>query len=565
LAIFKFFDSNNLPVSHREYNIGADTTADWHSLFWTIYLPVRAATLKLQFNCSETAGSSLSVDHIWIGPSTVDTAGPPINTATSFTEYMLPLKPGVPAVTSLGGLSVNTAFITITWTPPSTAFSGPVWYYQIWKKATRSLTAAPGAFTADSAYSLVAISYTTTLTVANLYRGTEMLLQVYAVNKVGIGAASEALQLVTLNTVPNPPVNPMIALPSTASTITIKWDEPADTGGQPIISYKVWLWSSDTSTWDGGTRYQGDGTQVKYLRLKRATSFKFKMLATNSVGDSVISAESALILTTDLYEPTVVLRFMLQFDIVLNDTLSIDAFNQTLANDLAYVIPDCTSDRFYVEMVNASEIFRMLVTTQSVKANIVYLSTPTSTNESMDTEIATLKAEVIQMESNLHTQGIVSRNLDYGYWSVDWNGLYEGQAAVVYEWELGMFEHKKGSLTGMTSIIAGLIIFVLVPGLILKWLPFYRRLADQGMSNAEILTATIRLWYSYVLRCLKVAKRRWDKSCQPFFAKHFKVCRKQQLNPDGSVMDPAKALLLQTNPSENKTEANETAQVMKVH
>ena len=64
----------------------------------------------------------------------------------------------------------------------------------------------------------------------------------------------------------------------------------------------------------------------------------------------------------------------------------------------------------------------------------VYLSTPTSTNESMDTEIATLKAEVIQMESNLHTQGIVSRNLDYGYWSVDWNGLYEGQAAVVYEW-----------------------------------------------------------------------------------------------------------------------------------
>ena len=117
-------------------------------------------------------------------------------------------------------------------------------------------------------------------------------------------------------------------------------------------------------------RYQGDGTQVKYLRLTRATSFKFKVLATNSVGDSVISAESALILTTDLYEPTFVLRFMLQFDIVLNDTLSIDAFNQTLANDLAYVIPGCTSDRFYLEMVNASEIFRMLVTTQSVKANI---------------------------------------------------------------------------------------------------------------------------------------------------------------------------------------------------
>ena len=61
-------------------------------------------------------------------------------------------------------------------------------------------------------------------------------------------------QVVTLNTVPNPPVNPMIALPSTASTITIKWDKPADTGGQPIISYKVWLWSSDTNTWDGGTR-----------------------------------------------------------------------------------------------------------------------------------------------------------------------------------------------------------------------------------------------------------------------------------------------------------------------
>ena len=64
----------------------------------------------------------------------------------------------------------------------------------------------------------------------------------------------------------------------------------------------------------------------------------------------------------------------------------------------------------------------------------VYLSTPTSTTESMDTEIATLKSEVIKMGSNLHTQGIVSRNLDYGYWSIDWNGLYENQGAVVYEW-----------------------------------------------------------------------------------------------------------------------------------
>jgi len=30
--------------------------------------------------------------------------------------------------------------------------------------------------------------------------------------------------------------------------------------------------------------------------------------------------------------------------------------------------------------------------------------------------------------------------------------------------ELGMFEHKKGSLSGITSIIAGLIFFIVIPG-----------------------------------------------------------------------------------------------------
>jgi hypothetical protein len=364
----------------------------------------------------------------------------------------------------------------------------------------------------------------------------------------------------------------MMASPSTASTITIKWDAPADTGGVPVTSYKVWLWSSATHTWDDGTRYEGTDvvtdTQVKYLRLERATSFRFKVLATNSVGDSVISAESALIATTALYEPTFVVRFFLEFDVVLpaNDSLSLTAFNSTFAKDLAHVIPDCTADRFYLVAVNGTETFRMLKRTKSITADLVYLTTPTSTNESMHEEIATLRTEVIAVTSNLKTQGIVGRNLDHGYWSLNWNGLY-GDDVDMYEWQLGMFEHSKSTLSGIGSILLGCIFFVGIPYLILRWLPFYQRLADQGLSGGEIFTATIRLWYSYVARWCKRAHRKWDKHCQPFFAKHFKACRKQQLNPDGSVMDPAKALLLESTRTGQgqATENNENAQVMKVH
>lgn len=552
VAIFKFFDSNGLATSHREYPFGTDTNTDWHSLFWRIFVPVRAATFKVQLNCSSTSGSTLALDHLWMGPSSEDTAGPAIGAATAFTEYLLPKATGTPLVVTMGGESVNTAYVNIKWTAPVTTWSGPIWYYEVWKRTPT-----------DSSYSFVGITYALTYNVADLYRATEMLFRVHAVNKVGKGPASEALQVVTVNTVPNAPTNPVMSTPSTASTINIKWDAPADTGGVPLTSYMVWLWSSNCSCWDAGTRYNNIGTSVTYRRLDRATQYKFKVLASNAVGDSVVSSVSSVIETTVVYEPTITLRFMLKSSVVLNSTVQVAALNNSLSKDLANVIKGCNESRFYLIDLNETSIFRMLKTTDGILAKLTYLSTPTDVNETMYADITKLNSQVITAGSNLHTQGITTRNLDYGYWKIDWHA---GEGATEYEWELGMFEVRDDRLSSMAAIVLGLLLFCLVPGLILKWVPFYRRLADQGLSNSEIFTATIRLWYSHVARCCKKLKRMWDKHCQPWFAKRFKACRKQRFNADGSVMDPTKALLLDNQEmNDHSTQNNETAQVMKVH
>ena len=82
--------------------------------------------------------------------------------------------------------------------------------------------------------------YSTSPTNADLTDGSEYRFKVVAVNAVGDGAVSDAIAIYAA-TVPNAPAPPTLVSQSDVS-ITIQWTDNvlADTGGSPVIDYKIY-------------------------------------------------------------------------------------------------------------------------------------------------------------------------------------------------------------------------------------------------------------------------------------------------------------------------------------
>lgn len=84
-------------------------------------------------------------------------------------------------------------------------------------------------------------------------------------------------------TLPTPPLNPRITVGD--GQLDVVWDPPASDGSAAIISYKV------TNITTGGVSVVAAPTTHKlYTLLTNGTSYSFKVVATNSKGDSVASA-----------------------------------------------------------------------------------------------------------------------------------------------------------------------------------------------------------------------------------------------------------------------------------
>ena len=118
-----------------------------------------------------------------------------------------------------------------------------------------------------------------------------------AINAVGTSVQSTALSVIAARV----PITPSAPSKKDASTtsITVKWTEP-DNRGSPITSYQV--------HWNGG------GSSETFTLLATVTAptleyshkdsdpgsvtpgqvYKFKVLATNAVGDSLLSAETEI-------------------------------------------------------------------------------------------------------------------------------------------------------------------------------------------------------------------------------------------------------------------------------
>jgi uncharacterized protein (TIGR02145 family) len=141
-----------------------------------------------------------------------------------------------------------------------------------------TVTSSPGGFTATGASS--------PLTVTGLSNGTSYTFTVIATNAVGNSVVSVASTAVTPAIVPNAPTN-IVATAGNAQA-SVAFTAPAFNGGSTITGYTV------TSS-PGGFTATGSSSPLTVTGLSNGTSYTFTVIATNAVGNSVVSAASAAV------------------------------------------------------------------------------------------------------------------------------------------------------------------------------------------------------------------------------------------------------------------------------
>jgi hypothetical protein len=115
-----------------------------------------------------------------------------------------------------------------------------------------------------------------------------MIYKISAVNDVGEGLVSTALS-VMLGTVPATPTAP-IKVTAAQTTISISWIAP-DNGGTPITEYVIHINSGAA----GVFVLAGTSSTATYTAIGLTTgqSYRLKAKATNAIGSSSFSPESA--------------------------------------------------------------------------------------------------------------------------------------------------------------------------------------------------------------------------------------------------------------------------------
>jgi titin len=122
-------------------------------------------------------------------------------------------------------------------------------------------------------------------TVSGLTNGSPYSFRISAVNAVGSGATSSVV-LATPASVPTVPQN--FAATASNGQVALLWSAPASNGGSSVTGYRIER-STDGITWN--TISSGvAGTTFAVTGLTNGTSYMFRVAATNSIGDSAMSA-----------------------------------------------------------------------------------------------------------------------------------------------------------------------------------------------------------------------------------------------------------------------------------
>jgi hypothetical protein len=187
---------------------------------------------------------------------------------------------GLPSAPTGASAVAGAGQATVSWTAPSGNGSSISGY---------TATSSPGGFTCAWT------SGPTQCTVAGLTNGTSYTFTVNATNANGTGGPSSASSAVTPIAVPGAPTGVSAFGGSAAGgQASVSWTAPASNGGSAITGYTV------TASGGAGSCSTTGATSCTIIGLTNASSYTFRVTATNIAGNSALSTASSSTIVSGL-------------------------------------------------------------------------------------------------------------------------------------------------------------------------------------------------------------------------------------------------------------------------
>ncbi|XP_077085776.1 receptor-type tyrosine-protein phosphatase delta isoform X9 [Siphateles boraxobius] len=203
-----------------------------------------------------------------------------IEAVAQITVKALPKPPGVPQVTERTATS-----ITLTW---DSGNPEPVSYYIIQHKPKNS----------EDSYKEIDGVATTRYSVGGLSPYSDYQFRVVAVNNIGRGPPSEAIDAKTAEQAPSTAPRQVRGRMLSATTAIIHWDEPEEANGQ-ITGYRVYYTtdpSQHVNQWEKQIVRTSNFLTIPGLTPNK--TYYIKVLAFTSVGDGPLSSDLQIIAKT---------------------------------------------------------------------------------------------------------------------------------------------------------------------------------------------------------------------------------------------------------------------------
>ncbi|KAG7262626.1 LOW QUALITY PROTEIN: hypothetical protein CRUP_019557 [Coryphaenoides rupestris] len=203
-----------------------------------------------------------------------------IEAVAQITVKALPKSPGVPVVTERTATS-----ITLTW---DSGNPEPVAYYVIQHRSQAS----------EDAYKEIDGVATTRYSVGGLSPYSDYEFRVVAVNNIGRGPPSEAIEAKTAEQAPSTAPRQVRGRMLSATTAVIHWDEPEEANGQ-IMGYRVYYTmdsNQHVNLWEKQIVRGSNFLTIQGLIPNK--TYYIKVLAYTSVGDGPLSPDLQIIAKT---------------------------------------------------------------------------------------------------------------------------------------------------------------------------------------------------------------------------------------------------------------------------
>jgi hypothetical protein len=112
---------------------------------------------------------------------------------------------------------------------------------------------------------------------------------VSAKNSVGFSDSTDVVSVVTAGNAPSAPTR--LGIKPARNTVTLSWAAPTIVDGSAVRNYIVEYSKDGGLNWLTVRKAESTSRTLTISGLKTRTTYKFRVTATNDVGDSPVSAE----------------------------------------------------------------------------------------------------------------------------------------------------------------------------------------------------------------------------------------------------------------------------------